>query len=918
MRKNYYQDFVEKNCINNIVKNDMSAFTLAEMMVVMLILSIVMAAFAPVMTTRSKVDLSSPWKWASNNSDIYYGMGANQTAMIGQKEVKDDDPKAKLIINSSDVERSRILFKNGDTVLGSLFMDDKSNTIIGDGKTIAMYNVIIGKDAHKSGTSNSAHANVAIGVQSMESNTGGAWNVAVGAAALQENVGGNGSVAVGNSALSKNTVGYNTAVGFQAMKVNTTGEKNTAVGKYALYQNTTGNNNTAMGFESLKNNVTGADNVAIGNSALTANTGSNNTAIGSSVLKANTSGGNNTAIGYSSLVANTTGGNNTAIGTEALNANTTGDNNTAIGTEALNANTTGQNNVAIGYGASQSTASQSDNNTAVGVFSLANNTEGSNNTAIGYNSLRYSGAKSSNNVAIGANASYNGGRQTVAIGTNALYNATTARGSIAIGYQALQNFAPANYHPSYNNIAIGYQAMMNAIEGTNNVALGEEALLANTYGESNIAIGYLALHSNTTGSQNIAIGNSSFSANTTSSKNIAIGSPNTGQYIGDSNIFIGQGIDVSYASTEKSNNVIIGDSARLEASDSGASSPSGGIAIGAGAKTRNAGVAIGQSAEILYGYKSDRPSSIAIGSTAQATDGGISIGYASTARNRDIIIGSNVKSTRANNNYSVIALGHDSCKNVNNDSGSVICIGNGSGPSMPTTGDNAGEHIYLGGQSEYNDRDAVVEIHNVLTTGGMEQPKKNSTAVVINGSLIVTGTIYNAVRRTSGSTVKLAALEYYEDSPAYAHWNLKVNGNPGGYNPYLDGITATDSDRRLKYVGTPNNAGLDKIRQLKVFNYVYKKDKAKTPHVGVIAQDLQKIFPDAVMKGEEGFLKIRMEDMFYALINAVKELDAKITELTNQVKILQEQNKYIIKQNKQIMQENKEIKARLKALEAVR
>ena len=39
------------------------AFTLAEMMVVMLILSIVMAAMAPVMTTRNKLDQSSPWVW---------------------------------------------------------------------------------------------------------------------------------------------------------------------------------------------------------------------------------------------------------------------------------------------------------------------------------------------------------------------------------------------------------------------------------------------------------------------------------------------------------------------------------------------------------------------------------------------------------------------------------------------------------------------------------------------------------------------------------------------------------------------------------------------------------------------------------------------------------------------------------------
>ena len=67
-----------------------------------------------------------------------------------------------------------------------------------------------------------------------------------------------------------------------------------------------------------------------------------------------------------------------------------------------------------------------------------------------------------------------------------------------------------------------------------------------------------------------------------------------------------------------------------------------------------------------------------------------------------------------------------------------------------------------------------------------------------------------------------------------------------------------------------------------MFNYTFKKDKNKTPHVGVIAQDLQKVFPDAVTKGEDGFLRIRLEDMFYALVNAVKELDAKVTKLIEQ------------------------------------
>ena len=92
------------------------AFTLAEMMVVMLILSIVMAAFAPVMTTRSKVDLSSPWRWSNNNSDIYYGIGNTQTVMIGQKNTHNggiSDISSRLIINTADESQNHILFKTG-------------------------------------------------------------------------------------------------------------------------------------------------------------------------------------------------------------------------------------------------------------------------------------------------------------------------------------------------------------------------------------------------------------------------------------------------------------------------------------------------------------------------------------------------------------------------------------------------------------------------------------------------------------------------------------------------------------------------------------------------------------------------------------------------------------------------------------
>ena len=112
---------------------------------------------------------------------------------------------------------------------------------------------------------------------------------------------------------------------------------------------------------------------------------------------------------------------------------------------------------------------------------------------------------------------------------------------------------------------------------------------------------------------------------------------------------------------------------------------------------------------------------------------------------------------------------------------------------------------------------------------------------------------------------------------------------------------STSSDRRLKNVGKEFLGRLEQIRKLEVFNYTFKDDKSMTPRVGVMAQDLQKIFPDAVIKGEDGFLRIRMEDMFYALVNAVKQNDKRITELE--------------KQNKELVKQNQELLKRISALE---
>ena len=112
----------------------------------------------------------------------------------------------------------------------------------------------------------------------------------------------------------------------------------------------------------------------------------------------------------------------------------------------------------------------------------------------------------------------------------------------------------------------------------------------------------------------------------------------------------------------------------------------------------------------------------------------------------------------------------------------------------------------------------------------------------------------------------------------------------------------------MKNVGEKFKGGLAELKKLDLFHYTYKKDKEKTPHVGVMAQDLQKVFPNAVKKGADGYLTIRWEDMFFALINAVKELDAKVDLLVKQQKKISELETKVDKLEKRLAAIEKKLK----------
>jgi hypothetical protein len=110
---------------------------------------------------------------------------------------------------------------------------------------------------------------------------------------------------------------------------------------------------------------------------------------------------------------------------------------------------------------------------------------------------------------------------------------------------------------------------------------------------------------------------------------------------------------------------------------------------------------------------------------------------------------------------------------------------------------------------------------------------------------------------------------------------LTVNGSadkPGG------GSWGTFSDGRLKTVAGTYDAGLDAILKLTPIRYRYKEQNAMRikdgeEHVGFVAQDVQKVIPEAVTTNSQGYLLVNNDPILWTMLNAIKQQQAEIQVL---------------------------------------
>lgn len=300
-------------------------------------------------------------------------------------------------------------------------------------------------------------------------------------------------------------------------------------------------------------------------------------------------------------------------------------------------------------------------------------------------------------------------------------------------------------------------------------------------------------------------------------------------------IFMGQGAGVSDDLSDN-NNVFIG-------RNSGASNSSGDNNIGLGYRSLQ--------------LNTTGTNNIGIGEDASRSN---------TTAGFNIAIGSN--SLRSNQTASNnIAIGHNALQNHTSGEDN-LALG-----YLSMQGKTSGsENVSIGNQAMQNN---ISGSQNVVIG---RQAGQNSTG---SGNVFIG---YRAGRNETGSN-KL----YIEssDSPTPLIWgdfatdSLIINGSERvtGNISYIGTITDV-SDKRLKENFESVENVLPLVNALEAYSYNMKEDTSKIREYGLIAQEVQKLFPELVkvIDEEKGHLGVSYVQLIPLLVQAIKEQQAFIEQ----------------------------------------
>ena len=161
---------------------------------------------------------------------------------------------------------------------------------------------------------------------------------------------------------------------------------------------------------------------------------------------------------------------------------------------------------------------------------------------------------------------------------------------------------------------------------------------------------------------------------------------------------------------------------------------------------------------------------------------------------------------------------------------------------------------------------------DIVVTGGLSA----------RGSAVITG----------GLTVHTSGLKVESSSTNTITGNSHSTGTLCIANNLNGNFVVNPSDRRLKEDITPVKDSLDSITKLRGVYYKWSKDSPqakfhKKRNMGLIAQDVQKLFPELVTKIMDGdYLGVNYIQLIPVMIEAIRELEGKYSQLDHEYREL--------------------------------
>jgi hypothetical protein len=179
--------------------------------------------------------------------------------------------------------------------------------------------------------------------------------------------------------------------------------------------------------------------------------------------------------------------------------------------------------------------------------------------------------------------------------------------------------------------------------------------------------------------------------------------------------------------------------------------------------------------------------------------------------------------------------------------------------------------------------DAAKRLH--ATTVGISTAATTYKLDIAEGESIAGARILNT-RNPSSSPPHCLDLDfnYTPDNTTsyYIRGRDDADGSPATeFHIYSDGSFVATSDRRKKENITDSSGSLDSVNQLRVVDYNKINDVSQKLHVGVIAQEVQEVFPHLVIESDD-----EMSSLGVYKTGFIPMLIKSVQELTDEIKFL--------------------------------